>query len=93
MGSAMVRINFSGPGRYRIEIQGELGSNWSDRLGDMRVFPLSSAEDNKVTAIEGRVSDQAALVGVLNTLYELHLPLLSVQHLDETKADSDRANR
>jgi len=85
----MRRVNFSGPGRYRIEIQGELGSNWSDRLGDMRVFPSSSGNDNKVTAIEGRVRDQAALVGVLNTLYELHLPLLSVRYLDETNADLD----
>jgi len=85
----MERISFSGPGRYRIEIQGELGPNWSDRLGDMRVFPSSSGNDNKVTAIEGRVSDQAALVGVLNTLYELHLPLLSVHYLHEAETDLD----
>jgi hypothetical protein len=26
--------------------------------------------------------DQADLAGVLNTLYELHLPLLSVEYLD-----------
>jgi hypothetical protein len=85
----MGRINFSGPGHYRIEVQGELGSNWSDRLGGLRVFPSSSDKDDKVTAIEGRISDQAALVGVLNTLYELHLPLLSVRYLDETKAGLD----
>jgi hypothetical protein len=29
----------------------------------------------------GELSDQAALAGVLNTLYELHLPVLSVARL------------
>jgi hypothetical protein len=27
--------------------------------------------------------DQAELVGVLNTLYELHLPLLSVERIED----------
>ena len=31
------------------------------------------------------VRDQAELVGVLNSLYELHLPLLSVEILEERK--------
>jgi hypothetical protein len=34
-----------------------------------------------VTVLEGWLPDQAALAGVLNTLYELHLPLLSVEIL------------
>jgi hypothetical protein len=34
-----------------------------------------------VTTLLGELSDQAALAGVLNTLYELHLPVLSVQRL------------
>jgi hypothetical protein len=34
-----------------------------------------------VTTLMGELSDQAALAGVLNTLYELHLPLLSVECL------------
>ena len=29
--------------------------------------------------------DQAALSGVLNTLYDLHLPLLNVECIDEPK--------
>jgi hypothetical protein len=33
------------------------------------------------TALRGRLLDQAALLGVLNALYGLHLPLLSVEHL------------
>jgi hypothetical protein len=36
-----------------------------------------------VTVLAGHLADQAALSGVLNTLYDLHLPLLSVENLDE----------
>jgi hypothetical protein len=32
--------------------------------------------------LEGNLRDQAALAGVLNTLYELHLTILSVKRLE-----------
>ena len=35
-----------------------------------------------MTILVGRLADQAALSGVLNILYELHLPLLTVENLD-----------
>ena len=34
-----------------------------------------------VTTLEGELGDQASLVGVINTLYGLHLPVLSVECL------------
>ena len=76
------RVRLSTPCRYRIEVQGEVGLNWSDRLGGMRVLPSTLVEGNKVTVLQGRVSDQAELAGILNTLYALHLPLLVVQCLE-----------
>ena len=63
-------------------MQGEVGLNWSDRLGGMRVLPSTLVEGNKVTVLQGRVSDQAELAGILNTLYALHLPLLVVECLE-----------
>ncbi len=36
-----------------------------------------------VFGIRGRLTDQDALSGVLNALYDIHLPLLSVENLDE----------
>jgi hypothetical protein len=36
-----------------------------------------------VTLLEGRLRDRAALTGVLNTLYELHHSVLSVERLEE----------
>lgn len=38
--------------------------------------------DGKVESVlEGRLLDQAALAGILNTLYDLHLPVMSVDCL------------
>jgi hypothetical protein len=36
-----------------------------------------------VATLVGRLLDQAQLSGVLNALYEMHLPILSVEILDE----------
>ena len=71
------------PSTYRIRIQGRLDSTWSARLGGMAVTAEPSADRPAVTVLAGHLADQAALSGVLNTLYDLHLPLLSVENLDE----------
>ena len=62
------------PAVYRIKVQGVVPESWTDRLGDMGIVLVTSA----ATMLEGRLSDQAALNGVLDTLYQLHLPLLEV---------------
>jgi hypothetical protein len=36
-----------------------------------------------VTTLYGEVLDQAALAGVLSGLYSLHLPLLSVEYIED----------
>ena len=67
------------PATYRIRVQGFLNQSWSDRLGGMTVIPPTQANVAPETTLSGRLLDQAALFGVLNTLYDLHLPLLSVE--------------
>ena len=71
------------PATYRIRVQGRLHKSWADRLGGMAITTDRVAEKGSVTILVGHLADQAALSGVLNTLYELHLPLLSVENLDE----------
>jgi hypothetical protein len=77
----MDKYEFSAPGYYRIEVQGRLSQDWFDRFGAMQVEVQSPQEDVDVTVLQGPVSDQAQLSGILNTLYELHLPLLAVEYL------------
>ena len=73
------------PATYRIRVQGHIGSNWSDRFGGMTVRREITADELKITVLEGLLPDQAALSGVLNTIYDLHLPLLNVECIDEPK--------
>ena len=55
-------------------MQGVVPESWTDRLGAMDIVSVTSA----ATTLEGWLPDQAALSGVLDTLYQLHLPLLEV---------------
>jgi len=68
---------------YRIRVAGEVPASWSDRFGDMQITFEKEGDDKTVTVLEGRLRDQAALSGVLNTLYELHHSVLSVERLGE----------
>ena len=73
---------FDQPGNYRIRVRGFLDESWSERLGGMYITTSNRGDRKTVVTLVGRVQDQAELSGVLNTLYELHLPLLSVEYLD-----------
>ncbi len=84
----MSKMHFSEPGCYRIKVAGTLPPNWFDRLGAMRVSAPARDGNQAVTFMQGRVADQAELSGILNSLYDLHLPLLSVQFIGE-KIGSD----
>ena len=74
---------FDRPGNYCIRVIGHLDESWSDRLGGLRITACSlKDQEGPVTELVGQVRDQAKLAGVLNSLYELHLTLLSVEHLN-----------
>jgi hypothetical protein len=72
---------FDSPGRYVIFVRGEVPARWSERMDDVTAHPLRGRGDPEITVLECEFVDQAALTGVLNMLYELHLTLLSVQCL------------
>ena len=80
---AMKMIDYptmSGPAIYRIRVRGRLDADLSERLG-MRIENLASNDGKAESVLEGRILDQAALAGVLNKLYELHLPVMAVDCL------------
>jgi len=60
-----------------------LDESRSERLCGLRITKFSlKDQEGQVTELFGKARDQAELAGVLNTLYELHLTLLSVEYLD-----------
>jgi hypothetical protein len=66
------------PGWYEICLTGHLTSRWAARFDGMT---LTNRPDG-TTLIEGPLVDQAALHGVLQTLRDIGLPLLSVTQVD-----------
>jgi hypothetical protein len=71
------------PATYRIEVEGIMDENWADSLAGMHISSCKRADQSTVTTMTGRLRDQAELTGELNSLYELHLPILSVNILTE----------
>ncbi len=71
------------PATYRIRIQGALYQRCSEYIGHMTLSLESGISERSVSTLTGELLDQAALAGVLTLLYDLGLPLLSVEYLDE----------
>jgi hypothetical protein len=72
---------FDYPAIYQIQIQGRLDSALSPRLEGMDINGCQIGEGMVVTTLVGELPDQAALAGVLATLYGMHLTVLSVIRL------------
>lgn len=71
------------PASYRIEVEGEIGKGWIDQFGNMRITTRTRKDTSIVSILVGRVRDQAELSGLLNSLYDNHLPILSVELLED----------
>ena len=85
-------LNIISAAEYRITVIGFLDESWSDRLGGLEIMntePIQGQEKTTVT-LTGKIADQAALLGVLNALYNMRLPLVAVEclEIDEPKGDT-----
>jgi hypothetical protein len=69
---------------YRIVVEGVLDPVWFDRLGGLKITEQRQPGQPVVTRLEGRLVDQSALQGVLDTLFMLGLRLLTVECLPST---------
>jgi hypothetical protein len=69
---------FDKPGTYEVRIRGTLDEGWSDRFEGLAILPQAE----NTTLLVGTVTDQVALHGLLSTLRDLGLPLLSVLRVD-----------
>lgn len=69
------KLQFRQSASYEIRVQGILHNNWDTVIKGMNMRIL--IEDN-VTIIKGIVTDQSHLSGILNTLFDIRLPIISV---------------
>jgi len=81
--TAVINLEMTEPAVYKIRIQGRLNEKWADRIEGMNVTSGDGMPGSEDSILVGRIRDQAALSGILNTLYELHMPVLSVECLDK----------
>ena len=75
-------LTMEGPATYRIIVRGRIAPERHNMLGGMSISQKRSESGEIQTVLVGRLSDQAALTSVLNTLYELHLPMISADCLE-----------
>jgi hypothetical protein len=71
------RLNMVDPVVCVILVQGALECAWSERLCGMAIA-VYAADAGPRTLLAGRLADQAAVHGVLTTLYDLGLPVIAV---------------
>jgi hypothetical protein len=76
-------IDFAGPATYRVVIEGHLDSSYSSRLAGMTISTTERSDRKPLTILVGAVRDQAELSGVLDTLYSLHLSIVSVEKITD----------
>jgi hypothetical protein len=74
---------------YRIRVRGELNPKMSDRLEGMKIENTFRKDGRAESLLEGRLDDQSALSGVLNTLYDLHMPVVSADCLGASNNDDN----
>ena len=67
------------PATYRICILGTLDKQWSDYCGGMTIEHQSVLDQYPMTILTGLLADQSALVGVINSLYDMGCPIISVE--------------
>lgn len=71
--------NMQWPCNYRIGVKGVLASSWPHRLGGMDITIEWRDDRGPVTVLQGSLMDEEDLSAVLETLYGMQLPLLSVE--------------
>ena len=71
---------------YRILLRGGLDERWSHTLAGMKISVSLDECQCLVTTLSGELQDQAALFGVLSLVYDLGLPVVLVQRLNEGNA-------
>lgn len=66
---------------YLIRIQGRVEPRWLACFGDLSIAVTELPGMHPITTICTTATDQAALLGILNSLYDFGYPLLGVERL------------
>jgi hypothetical protein len=73
------RLTMSCGAEYRVCVQGVVDRGWVDDFSRMVVSYRDRGTAHAISILIGWVQDQAELLGLVNNLYGLGLPLISVR--------------
>jgi len=75
----MLRPTHVEPVTYRIRVQGTLDNSQTARITGMQIDMQAGGDAPTITTLTGALPDEAELADVLDRLYALGLPLISVE--------------
>ncbi len=79
----MRRVTMYGSAMYEVRVQGQLDKSWITQMSVENVSVISDVEGGSITVLTATVRDQAELRGLLDRIYSLNLPLLSVRTISK----------
>ena len=79
MGQCPGKLNMYDTAVFAIRIQGEIGKDWAEYFGARTISMERSEAGFPVTVLATEPMDQAGLVGLINHVNMLGLPLVSVE--------------
>ena len=74
-------VKMYAPATYELHIQGRLDASWISQVEADTISVLEDADQGPVTVLTATFRDQAELRGLLDRIYNLNLPLISVNHI------------
>ncbi len=75
--------SFTKPAIYKIVGQGKIDYKLANRMLGLQVNVEKGEGQKYYSTLIGKINDQAALSGILNTLYDMHITVISVNMLSE----------
>jgi hypothetical protein len=84
------RMGLDQPATYRIKVQGWVSERWAEWVNGMAI--ARHGDDREpITTLTGTMADQAALLGLLQKLYNLGFLLLEVRYLETGQAQDEES--
>ena len=73
------RVTMHEPAHYEVWIQGHLDPSWVSQTSVDTIRRIPEAEGGPITMFTATFRDQAELHGLLDRIYNLNLPLISIR--------------